>query len=155
MIPLAAGALLAARASAEGSSQQPPADEKSWVQKDTDKAKELGQEGVDATKKGAKSAEQKAEEAGEAAEAKVTGTKTVTGKVADVSPDQVTVQAGSSAPMALQVTGSTQVTIDGEKASVASLKQGDPVHASYKESGGSSTATKLEVKRPGSSGVSH
>jgi hypothetical protein len=159
MILLAGGALLAARASAQsaggGSNQQPPSDEKSWIQKDTEKAEELGQEGVDATKKGAQKAGKSLDEAGQAAEAKVTGTKTVTGKVADVSQDQVTVQAGTSAPMTLRVTGSTQVTVDGEKTSVGSLKEGDPVHASYKESGGSSTATKLEVKRPASSGVSH
>jgi Cu/Ag efflux protein CusF len=157
MISFAAGALLAAQASAQGtgggSNQQPPADEKSWYQKDAEKAEELGQQGVDATKKGAQSAGQKLDEAGEAAEAKVTGTKTLTGKVADVSQDQVTVKAGDAAPLNLRVTASTQVTVDGEKASVDSLKQGDKVRASYKQSGGTSTATKLEVKRSGSSGT--
>jgi hypothetical protein len=146
IILLAAGALLAARASAQGggSNQQPPADEKSWYEKGTDEAKELGQQGEDAAKKGASSAGQKMDE--------LTGTKTLTGKVADVSQDQVTVKAGDT-PMNLKVTGSTEVTVDGEKASVGSLKQGDSVRASYTQSGGSSTATKLEVKRPETTGV--
>ena len=114
IILLAAGALLAARASAQGggSNQQPPADEKSWYEKGTDEAKELGQQGEDAAKKGASSAGQKMDE--------LTGTKTLTGKVADVSQDQVTVKAGDT-PMNLKVTGSTEVTVDGEKASVGSL----------------------------------
>jgi hypothetical protein len=134
MILLAAGALLASRAGAQGESQ-PPSDQKSWYQQGEDKAKQ-----------GAESAEKKMNEAGEAATAKVVGTKTVTGKVADISKDQVTVNAAGT-PVNMHVTGSTQVTIDGEKSSLDSLKQGDQIRASYAHSGGESTATKLEVKR--------
>jgi hypothetical protein len=149
VILLAAGALLASRAGAQGESggsSQPPSDQKSWYQKDAEKAKELGQEGADATKEGAESAGEKVNEAGQAATAKVVGTKTVTGKVADISKDQVTVNAAGT-PVNMRVTGSTKVTVDGEKASVDSLKQGDQIRASYAHSGGESTATKLEVKR--------
>jgi len=149
VILLAAGALLASRAGAQGESGgsgQPPSDQKSWYQKDAEKAKELGQEGADATKEGAESAGEKVNEAGQAATAKVVGTKTVTGKIADISQDQVNVDAAGT-PVNMHVTGSTQVTIDGEKSSLDSLKQGDQVRASFTHSGGESTATKLEVKR--------
>jgi len=149
VILLAAGALLASRAGAQGESGgsgQPPSDQKSWYQQDADKAKELGQQGADAAKKGAESAGEKVNEAGQAATAKVVGTKTVTGKVAEVSKERVTVSAAGT-PLNLHVTGATKVTVDGEKASVDSLKQGDQVRAAYAESGGSATATKLDVKR--------
>jgi hypothetical protein len=149
MILLAAGALLASRAGAQsesGGSSQPPSDQKSWYQKDADKAKELGQQGADAAKKGAESAGEKVNDAGQAATAKVVGTKTVTGKIADMSKDQLTVSAAGT-PVNMHVTHSTQVTVDGEKSSFDSLKQGDQIRASYAHSGGESTATKLEVKR--------
>ena len=148
MILLAAGALLASRAGAQGSSgsSPPPSDQKSMVQQGEDKAKELGQQGEDAAKQGTESAQKKANEAGQAATAKVVGTKTVTGKIADISQDQVNVDAAGT-PVNMHVTGSTQVTIDGEKSSLDSLKQGDQVRASFTHSGGESTATKLEVKR--------
>jgi hypothetical protein len=150
MVLLAAGALLASRALAQGesggSNQQPPSDQKSWYQKDAEKAKELGQQGADAAKQGAESAGKKVNEGGQAATAKVVGTKTLTGKIADVAQDQVTVKAGDAA-LKLRITDSTQVTVDGEKAQVGSLKEGDPIRASYYQSGGESTAMKLEVKR--------
>jgi hypothetical protein len=152
-ILLAAGALLASRALAQGaageSQEKPPTDEKTWYQKDADKARELGQEGADATKKGATTAKEKVNEGGHAATAKVVGTKTVTAKVADVSKDQVTLKLKKSdgTPMNLRLTDSTKVTVAGEKGSVGSLHQGDEVRASYYESGGSATATKIDVKR--------
>jgi Cu/Ag efflux protein CusF len=147
MIVLAAGALLASRViAADDTQQQPPSDQKSWYQKDEEKAKELGQKGTDAAKRGAQSTGKAINEGGNAATAKVVGTKTVTGKVADVSKEQVKLDAAGK-PMALRVTDATKVTIDGQKATVDSLKEGDQVRASYVHSGGEDSATKLDVKR--------
>ncbi len=156
-ILLVAGALFASRAGANGTasdSQQPPPSDQSqtWYQKDAQKARELGQQGAGAVKKGATSARKKVNEGGQAATAKVVGTKTVTGQIADFSQDQVTVKKSDGTPMNLRITESTQVTVGGQKGSTGSLQQGDEVRATYAESGGSATAMKIDVKRtPGSS----
>jgi hypothetical protein len=144
---LAAGALLASRATAaDETQQQPPSDQKSWYQRDAEKAKEMGQKGTDAATRGAEAAGKAVNEGGQAATAKVVGTKTVTAKVTDVSKDQVKVDAAGK-PMSLRITDATKVTIDGQKASVDSLKEGDRVRASYVHSGGEDSAMKLDVKR--------
>ena len=152
MILLAGGVLLASPAGAEGTAsspqQQPPADpSQSWYQKDAQKARSLGQQGAGAVQKGASSAGKKLNEGGQAATAKVVGTKTVAGRIADVSQDRMTLKTTDGTPMNLRVTTSTKVTVDGKKGSVESLRQGDEVRASYAQSGGSATAMKLDVKR--------
>ena len=148
-ILLVAAGLLASRAGAQGtggSNQQPPADKQTWYQQGEEKAKELGQEGEDAAKKGASSAKKSLSEADQAATDKVTGTKTVTGRIADVSKDQVTVKGSDGSPLNLKMTPSTQVTVGGQKGSAGSLQQGEEVRASYTESGGSATAKRIDVK---------
>lgn len=154
-ILLVAAAILASRAAAQASTgdtpgQQPPSDgSRSWYQKDAAKAKELGQKGVDATKRGASWAGKEANAGGQAATSKVVGTKTVTGRVADVSQDHVTVNRKDGSPMSLRVTGSTKVTVGGKKAAVTSLEPGSEVRASYAQSGGAATATRIDVTRAG------
>jgi hypothetical protein len=147
IILLAAAALLGTRAGAEGNSgdaQKPPSDSsQSWSQK----AQDLGQQGVDAAKKGASTAADKVNEAGQAVNATVTGTKTVTGRIAEVSKDQVTMKGSEGTPLNLHLTGSTEVTVGGQKGSAGQLKQGDEVRATYAQSGGSATATKIEVQK--------
>lgn len=153
LVLLAATAALAAQARAEGntSDKQPPSEKaQPWYQKDAQKARELGQKGVDATKRGASSAGKAVNSGGQAATTKVVGTKTITGRIADVSPDEVTVKRSDGAPMKLRVTDSTQVSVGGKKGAVSSLTQGDEVRASYAQSGGSATATKIDVTRTGS-----
>jgi hypothetical protein len=155
LIPLAAAAALASQAGAEGNTsdtqQQPPPTEKSqsWYQRDAQKARELGQKGVDATKRGATSAGKAVNSGGQAATAKVVGTKTVTGRIADVSKEEVTVNRSDGTPLKLRVTDSTKVSVGGKQRSVSSLTQGDEVRASYAQSGGSATATKIDVTRTG------
>lgn len=150
-ILLAAGAMLASRAGAQattGDAQQPPSDKsQTWYEKDAQKAKELGEQGAGAVKKGATSAGKTVNEGGQAATAKVVGTKTVTGRIADVAQDAVTVKKSDGTPMSLRVVDSTKVTVDGQKGLVGSLKQGDEVRASYAQSGGSATAMKIDVTR--------
>lgn len=153
MILLAAAATLASRAGAEGTTgdaQQPPGRSQSWYQKDAQKARELGQQGEGEMRRGAAGARDKLNEGGQAASAKVVGTKTVRGEVADVSRDQVTVKRSDGAPLGLRITASTKVTVDGQKGSIGSLQQGDEVRASYAQSGGSATATKIDVRRSAS-----
>lgn len=159
MILLAAGTVLASRAGAEGTAsgaqQQPPSDRsQSWYQKDAQKARELGRRGEGAIQEGATGARKKLNEGGQAATAKVVGTKTVTGEIADVSQDRVTVKRSDGKPLNLRITDSTRVTVGGKKGSRGSLQQGDEVRASYAQSGGSATATKIEVKRTGSGSTS-
>jgi hypothetical protein len=146
MILLAAGAMLALRASAQSStgSQQPPAD---TGQSTAEKARELEQKGEQQAKEGAQSAGDKVNEGGQALTAKVVGTKTVTGQISDVSADQVTVKRSDGTPMNLRLTGSTEVTIGDQKASRGSLQQGAEVRASYAQSGGEATAMKIEVTK--------
>jgi hypothetical protein len=158
MFLLAAGAVLASRAGAQGSTsdgsqpQPPPSDRsQSWYQRDAAKAKELGQKGVDAGKRGASWAGKETNAGGQAATSKVVGTKTVSGEVADVSRDHVTVNRSDGSPMDLRVTGSTKVTVGGKKAQVGALEQGDQVRASYAQSGGAATATRIDVKGKGGS----
>ena len=151
-ILLAAGVLLASPAGAEGtaspSQQQPPSDQpQTWYQKDAQKARTLGQQGAGALRKGATSAGRKLNEGGQAATAKVVGTKTIAGRIADVSQERMTLKKSDGTPMNLRVTDSTKVTVDGQKGSVKSLRQGDEVRASYAQSGGSATAMKIDVKR--------
>lgn len=150
-IVLAAVALLASRVAAEGASEprHPPADrpETSGGKDSGQKARELGQRGSDAVKRGASGAREKLNQGGQAAAAKVVGTRTVTGRIASVSPDQVTVKGSEGEPLKLRITPSTKVTLGGKDGSVGSLRAGDEVRASYAQSGGSATATKLEVKR--------
>jgi hypothetical protein len=150
-ILLAAGALLASRAGAQGAAsepqRQPPEQSQPRQQSTAEKARELGDKGADAAKRGARSAGKTLNEGGQAATAKVVGTKTVTGRIAGVSHDQLTVKAGDGTPMDLRLTDSTKVTIGGQKASVGALKQGDEVRASYAQSGGSATAMKIEARR--------
>ena len=148
-ILLATAALLASQAGAEDAQPPPPSDKSQpWYQKDAEKARELGQEGVDATKQGADRAAQELNAGGQAAASKVVGTKTVTGQVADVSQEQVTVNRNDGTPMQLRVTPSTKVTVRGQSASVASLQRGDEVRASYAQSGGNATATQIDVNPP-------
>jgi hypothetical protein len=147
-ILLATAALLASQAAAEDAQQQPSDKSQPWYQKDAEKARQLGQEGVDATKQGADRAAQELNAGGQAATSKVVGTKTVTGQVADVSQEQVTVNRNDGTPMQLRVTPSTKVTVRGQSASVASLQRGDEVRASYAQSGGSATATQIDVNPP-------
>jgi hypothetical protein len=153
-ILLAAGLALASRAGAQGTAddkqeQQPPSDrsQQSWYQKDAQKAGELGKKGADATRRGATAAGKKVNEGGQAATAKVVGTKTVTGKIADVSGDRVTVKRSDGTPLDLRVTDSTKVTVGGHAGAVGALRQGDEVRASYAQSGGSATAMKIDVRR--------
>ncbi len=139
MILLAAGAVLASRADAQssGAAQQPPTDssQKTWYQRDAQKARD------------------KVNEGGNAASAKVVGTRTVTGRVADVSQDRVTVKRSDGKPLSLRITGATKVTSGGKKSSVGALQQGDEVRASYAQSGGSATATKIDVRRSAPTGA--
>jgi hypothetical protein len=157
-ILLAAGVLVAsqagARETASQTQQPPPSDpSQSWYQKDAQKARSLGHEGASAVRKGATTARKKLNEGGQAAAAKVVGTKTVAGRIADVSHDRVIVKKSDGAPMNLRVTDSTKVTVDGQKGPVESLRRGDEVRASYAQSGGSATAMKIDVKRTGRSGA--
>ncbi len=148
-ILLAAAVTLAARASAEDNAtdaqQPPPGKSQSWIQKDEAKARQLGREGVNAGKRGAAWAGKEVNAGGQAANAKVVGTRTVTGRVADVRPEEVTVSRSGGAPLKLRVTRSTKVTVHGQSASATSLQQGDEVRASYAESGGAATAMKIDV----------
>jgi hypothetical protein len=156
MILLAAGALLASRAEAQGVGQPPPSDDsqQTWHEKDAQKARELGAKGESQMKKGAATTRDKVNEGGQALSAKIVGTKTVTGEVADVSADQVTVKKDDGTPMNLRLTPSTKVTIGGQKASRGSLQQGAEVRASYAQSGGEATAQKIDVTRTPSAGES-
>jgi hypothetical protein len=154
MILLAAGLTLASQARAQasggdGAQQTPPTDpsQKSWYQKDAERARELGKRGTDATRRGASAAGKKINEGGQAVTAKVVGTKTVTGRIAGVSKDRVTVNRSDGTPLDLRLTGSTKVTVGGKQGSVGALQQGDEVRASYAQSGGSATATRIDVQR--------
>lgn len=154
-IVLAAAAALASTARAEGNAadSQPPSDpqsSQSWTQRNAEKARELGDKGVGAVKRGASATGKKVNEGGQAATAKVVGTRTVAGELADVGEDQVTVRPHDGAPLKLRITDSTKVTVGGKKGSVGALQQGDEVRASYAQSGGSATAMKIEVQRAGS-----
>ena len=152
-ILLAAGALLAVRAAAEGTAsdaqQPPPSSSRSqrWYQKDEQKARDLGQRGEAEMKKGATSAGNELNAGGQALNARVVGTKTVTGRIADASSDQVTVRKTDGTSTELRLSRSTKVTVDGKKAAAASLQQGDEIRASYAQSGGAATATKIDVTR--------
>jgi hypothetical protein len=119
-ILLAAGALLASRAGAQAATSEPqrPPPEQSQPRQETtaEKARALGNKGADAAKKGASTAGRKLNEGGQAATAKVVGTKTVTGRIADLSHDQLTVKAGDGTPMDLRLTDSTKVTLGGQNA---------------------------------------
>jgi hypothetical protein len=156
-ILLAAAAALASAARAEGNSaadSQPPSDQsgsQSWYQRNAEKARELGDRGTGAVKRGASATGKKVNEGGQAATAKVVGTKTVAGELADVAADQVTVKQPDGTPLSLRITESTKVTVGGKQGSVGSLQQGDEVRASYAQSGGSATAMKIEVRRSASS----
>lgn len=154
VILLAAATALASRAGAEGTTgdaqQVPPGRSQSWYQKDAQKARELGKQGEGAMRRGAAGARDELNAGGQAASAKVVGTKTVAGEIADVSKDQVTVKRSHGAPVGLRVTAATKVTVDGRKGSIGSLQQGDEVRASYARSGGSATATKIDVRRSAS-----
>lgn len=159
-ILLAAAAALASGARAEGNTaadSQPPSDQsgsRSWYQRNSEKARELGDRGAGAVKRGASATGKKVNEGGQAATAKVVGTKTVAGKLAEVAQDQVTLEQRDGTPLKLRITDSTKVTVGGQKGSAGSLQQGDEVRASYAQSGGSATATKIEVKRSASSSPS-
>lgn len=159
-ILLAAAAALASGARAEGNtaeSQQPPSDQSgspTWYQRNAEKARELGDRGAGAVKRGASATGKKVNEGGQAATAKVVGTKTVAGELADVAQDRVTVKQRDGTALNLRITDSTKVTVGGQKGSVGALHQGDEVRASYAQSGGSATAMKIEVKRSPSSSSS-
>lgn len=141
-----AAALLAARAGAEGDGGEakPPADQQPAQRSTAEKARELGDRGTAAAKRGATSARDKVNEAGQAVSARAVGTQSVTGRVAEVGEDQVTVEQSDGTPLRLRVTRSTKVTSAGKEASAAALRPGDEVRASYAQSGGSATATKIE-----------
>jgi hypothetical protein len=155
MILLAAALGLASRAGAEGArssdapQQPPPSDRSDQTGNKTNaqKARELGQRGTDAVRRGASAAGKKVNEGGQAATAKVVGTQTVSGRISGVSPERVTVKPSEGAAVELRLTESTQVTVGGQKGSVGALHEGDDVRASFARSGGSATAMKIEVKR--------
>lgn len=151
VILLAAGAVLAARAGAQGS-QSPDPSQQTWHERDAAKARELGAKGQKEVDKGASATKKGANSAGQTITSKIVGTKTVTGRISDVSKDQVTLQRSSDGqPMNLRVTDATKVTVGGQKKSVGSLQQGAEVRASYAHSGGEDTAMKIDVTRtPGS-----
>lgn len=158
VILLAAGAVLAARAGAEGKtgsqSSSPPDSQQTWHERSAEKARELGAKGQAGVEKGASATKRGVNSAGQTIASKVVGTKTVTGRISDVSKDQVTLQRSSDGqPMNLRVTDGTKVTIGGKEKPVGSLQQGAEVRASYAHSGGEDTAMKIDVtKTPGGDG---
>lgn len=145
-IVLAAVLALAPRAGAGEARSQPPSD-KAEQSGTAERARELGQRGADAVKRGASAAREKVNQGGQAATAKVVGTKTVDGKISGVSPDRLTVKRSDGTRMDLRITDATKVTVGGKEGSAGALRQGDEVRASYAQSGGSATATAIEVKR--------
>ncbi len=64
----------------------------------------------------------------------------------DVSRDEVTLQTSGGESMKLKVNDSTKVTVGGQEKSIGELQQGAQVRASYDESGGEKTATRIEAK---------
>jgi hypothetical protein len=84
------------------------------------------------------------------------GEKTVSGKVVRASGQELVLQpsSGAGSELKLKMSSSTPVTIDGRQGAAADLKEGAQVRASYQESGGAPTATKIEAQSSGSAGSS-
>jgi colicin import membrane protein len=72
------------------------------------------------------------------------GEQTVTGRATQVSSSEVVLDAAS--PSRIKVNEATQVTVDGQSASVAQIPQGSEIRASYRMDGGEATAIRIEVK---------
>jgi Cu/Ag efflux protein CusF len=70
----------------------------------------------------------------------------VTGKVGKID------KTNKEITLSLKVSDSTQVTKDGQRASLTDIKEGDQVRASFSGSGESLQVTEIEVMSPGSTG---
>jgi colicin import membrane protein len=75
--------------------------------------------------------------------------QTVTGTVVSATSDQVVVRAPGQPQIMLRVTENTQVTRDGQAASINELTEGSEVRASFQESGGQKTAHQIEATSGG------
>jgi hypothetical protein len=72
--------------------------------------------------------------------------KSVTGTVAQASPDEVRVDTANEPGIKLKVNNSTRITVDGKDASVSELREGTQVRASYQGSGDQATAVRIEAR---------
>jgi hypothetical protein len=72
--------------------------------------------------------------------------KSVTGTVAQASPDEVRVDTANQPGIKLKVNNSTRITVDGKDASVSELREGTQVRASYQGSGDQATAVRIEAR---------
>jgi Cu/Ag efflux protein CusF len=79
------------------------------------------------------------------------------GSVKKVDPGAGTVQVSSGLfgllGRTLQVTGDTQIQVEGRQATLADIQEGANVKASYEVRDGKSVATRLEVMPPGRTGA--
>jgi hypothetical protein len=72
-------------------------------------------------------------------------TQNISGAVAAVSANDVTVRSEASGDVRLQVSDSTAVNLDGRAASISEIRPGSNVRASYGVVDGKTTAVQLDV----------
>jgi hypothetical protein len=74
------------------------------------------------------------------------GERTVNGSVVRATPDELVLrQEGGLPDLRLKVDGGTPVMLDGRQASVADLREGTQVRASFDEANGEPRATRIEA----------
>jgi colicin import membrane protein len=71
--------------------------------------------------------------------------QTFSGQVSQTAPDSIVVTPQVGEPMRFKVTGSTQVQIDGRRASAGEIQQGGDARVAYQISGTEPTATVVQV----------
>lgn len=71
--------------------------------------------------------------------------KHVWGKVTQASKDQITISPKKGAPVTLQISGDTQVKMNGKSANASQIKPGQFVRASYQEEGSQEVAVTIDV----------
>ena len=71
--------------------------------------------------------------------------KHVSGKLTKVSSDEITIAPKKGAPVTLQISDQTTVTMNGKSSDHSQLKQGQSVKASYQEAGTQEVAVSIAV----------
>ena len=77
-----------------------------------------------------------------------TPTQTVSGQLVEASPNEIRVGPATGNEIRLQVNPNTQVTQNGQTASVSDLQPGSQVRASYNVQQGQAVATRIEATSP-------
>jgi colicin import membrane protein len=114
-----------------------------------EKAEQLQQQAIEAEAQATREAQASQQEASRALTQQGEQVKrreqTFSGQVSQAAPDSIVVTPQVGAPMRFNVTGNTQVQIDGRRASAAEIQQGGDARVVYQISGSEPTATVVQV----------